>query len=112
MTLQGSQIREFFRLPESTTRIHILCYGLVDPPRCPHDGVAPPTAHILALICPPFSHGPRHSPHDFTIVARVLQALMRRTLLPMTGYKETLTHLQLWLLGALVTPQYLMLLTF
>jgi hypothetical protein len=29
MTLQASQVREFFGLPESTTRIHIMCYGLV-----------------------------------------------------------------------------------
>lgn len=93
MTLQASQIREFFGLPESTTRIHIMCYGLVDPPRCPHDGVAPLIAHILALFHLPFSDGLRRSPHDFTTVARVLQALMRHTLLPMTGYKETLTHL-------------------
>jgi hypothetical protein len=34
---------------------------------------------------------------------KFLYELMRRTLLPRMGYKEATTHIQLWLLGALIS---------
>jgi hypothetical protein len=88
---------------ESSTRLHSLCYGTSDPPRRPHGGVAPGTAHVAALFRPPFSDGSRRSPADFTTAAKFLSQLMRRTLLPRMGYREATTHIQLWLLGALVS---------
>jgi hypothetical protein len=45
----------------------------------------------------------QRSPVDFTPATKFLYELMRRTLLPRMGYKEATTHIQLWLLGALVS---------
>jgi hypothetical protein len=103
VTITASQIRQLFGFPESTTRLHSLCYGTSDPPRRPHGGVAPGTAHVAALFRPPFSDGSRRSPADFTTAAKYLFELIRRTLLPRMGYMEATTHIQLWLLGALVS---------
>jgi hypothetical protein len=73
------------------------------PPRRPHGGVAPGTAHVAALFRPPFSDGSRRSPADFTTAAKYLFELIRQTLLSRMGYREATTHIQLWLLGALVS---------
>jgi hypothetical protein len=103
VTIHASQICQVFGFDESSTRLHSMCYGTSDPPRRPHGGVAPGTAHVVALFRPPFSDGSRRSPADFTTAARFLYELMRRTLLPWMGYREAATHIQLWLLGALVS---------
>jgi hypothetical protein len=103
VTLHDSQIRQLFGFPESSTRLHSLCYGTSDPPRRPHGGVAPATAHVVALLRPPFTDGSRCSPGDFTPAAKYLYQVMRRTLLSRMGYREATTHIQLWLLGALIS---------
>jgi hypothetical protein len=103
VTITASQILQLFGFPESTTRLHSLCYDTSDPPRRPHGGVAPGTAHVAALFRPPFTDGSRRSPADFTTAAKYLYELIRRTLLPRMGYREATTHIQLWLLGALVS---------
>jgi hypothetical protein len=103
VTITASQIRQLFGFHESSTRLHNLCYGTSDPPRRPHGGVAPGTAHVTALFRPPFSDGSRRSPTDFTTSAKFLFQLMRQTLLQRMGYREATTHIQLWLLGALVS---------
>jgi hypothetical protein len=54
VTILASQIRQLFGFPESSTRLHSLCYGTSDPPRRPHGGVAPVIAHIVALFRSPF----------------------------------------------------------
>jgi hypothetical protein len=103
VTINASQIRQVFGFNESSTHLHSMCYGTSDPPRRPHNGVAPGTSHVAALFRPPFSDGSRRSPVDFTTAARFLYQLMRQTLLPRMGYREASTHIQLWLLGALVS---------
>jgi hypothetical protein len=103
VTIHANQIRQLFGFHESSTRLHSLCYDTFDPPRRPHGGVAPGTAHVAALFRPPFSDGSRRSPADFTTAAKFLYQLMRRTLLPWMGYREATTHIELWLLGALVS---------
>jgi hypothetical protein len=103
VTIHASQIRQLFGFHESSTRLHSLCYGTYNPPHRPHGGVAPSTAHVAALFRPPFSDGSRRSPADFTTAAKFLYQLMRWTLLPRMGYREATTHIQLWLLGALVS---------
>jgi hypothetical protein len=103
VTIHASQIRQLFGFPESSTRLHSLCYDTSDPPRRPHGGVTPGIAHIAALFWLPFSDGSRCSPADFTTAAKFLYQLMRRTLLPRMGYREAATHIQLWLLGTLVS---------
>jgi hypothetical protein len=50
VTLHASQICQLFGFNESSTRLHSLCYGTSDPPRRPHGGVAPATAHVAALF--------------------------------------------------------------
>jgi hypothetical protein len=72
------------------------------PHRPPYD-VAPATAHVAALFRPPFIDGLRRSPADFTPAAKFLYEIMRRTLLPRMGYREATTHIQLWLLSALIS---------
>jgi hypothetical protein len=57
VTITASQIRQLFGFPESTTRLHSLCYGTSDPPRRPHGGVAPGTAHVAALFARPSQMG-------------------------------------------------------
>jgi hypothetical protein len=103
VTLHATQIRELFGFPESSARLHNLCYGTLGPPRRPHGGVASATAHVAALFQPPLIDGSQRSPVDFTQVAKFLYELMKRTLLPRMGYKEATTHIQLWLLGALIS---------
>jgi hypothetical protein len=80
-----------------------LCYGTSDPLCHPHGGVAPATAHVAALFRPPFTDGSQRSPADFTPAMKFLDELMRRTLLPRMGYREATTHIQLWLLSALIS---------
>jgi hypothetical protein len=103
VTIHASQIRQLFGFSESSTRLHSLCYGTSDPPRRPHGGVAPATAHVTTQFRPPFTDGSRCSPTDFTPAAKYLYQIMRRTLLPRMGYREATTHIQLWLLGALIS---------
>jgi hypothetical protein len=103
VTLHASQIRQLFGFPESSTRLHCLCYGTSDPPRRPHGGVALATAHVASLFVPPFIDGSRRSPADFTPAVKYLYELMRRTLLPRMGYRDATTHIQLWLLGAFIS---------
>jgi hypothetical protein len=92
VTLHTAQIREHFGFPESTTRLHSLCYGTSDPPHHPHGGVAPSTAHVDVLFRLPFSDSFWHSPADFTPTAKFLYELMRHTLLPRIRYREATTH--------------------
>jgi hypothetical protein len=70
--IHASQIRQLFGFHESSTRLHSLCYDTSDPPRRPHGGVAPGTAHVAALFRPPFLDGLRRSPADFTTAAKFL----------------------------------------
>jgi hypothetical protein len=103
VTIHASQIRQLVGFTESSTRLHSLCYGTSDPPRRPHGGVAPATARVVPLLRLPFTDGSRRSPTDFTPAAKYLYQLMRRALLPRMGYREATTHIQLWLLGALIS---------
>ena len=50
-----------------------------------------------------FGEGSSRTPHDLTPIARLLDAIMRRTLLSRMGYLEGLTRIQLWLVHYLVS---------
>jgi hypothetical protein len=93
VTIHASQICQLFAFPESSTRLHSLCYGTSYPPRRPHGRVAPATAHVTALFRPPFTDGSRRSPAYFTPAVKYLYQVMRRTLLPWMGYREATTHI-------------------
>ena len=62
----------------------------------------PPTYLIQPCFTEPFGEGSSRTPSDLTPTARVLDAIMRRTLLPRMGYREGLTRIQLWLLNSLM----------
>ena len=96
------KVREILRLQESPIRLHEVCYGHTEPPRCPHGGLVPPTDLIRPCFIEPFGEGSSRTPRDITPIARLLDAIMRRTLLPRMGYCEGLTHIQLWLLNAMM----------
>ena len=99
----ASEIRQLYGFLETLVRLHSLCYGVANPPRCPHGGMQPSTSHVAALFHPSFDEGSQRSPRDMTRLTQVLEGAMRRTLLPWVGFREALTHLQQWLLGALVS---------
>ena len=71
-------------------------------PRRPHDGMVPPTDLVRHCFTEPFGKGSRRNPSDLMPTARMIEAIMRRTLLPRIGYREGLTHIQLWLLNSLM----------
>ena len=72
------------------------------PPKCPNSGLVPPTDLVCHCFLEPFGEGLSRTPSDLTPTARVLDAIMRRTLLPRMGYREGLTRIQLWLINSLM----------
>jgi hypothetical protein len=54
-------------------------------------------------FCEPFCEGSRRTPASLTSIARVLDAIMRRTLLSRLGYREGLTRMQLWVVHHLIS---------
>ena len=62
----------------------------------------PPTDLVRHCLKEPFGEGSRRNPSDLNPTARVLEAIMRRTLLPRMGYREGLTQIQLWLINSLM----------
>ena len=62
----------------------------------------PPTDLVCHCFIEPFGEGSSRTPRDLTPTARLLDAIMRRTLLPRMGYREGLTRIQLWLLNSLM----------
>jgi hypothetical protein len=101
--LYSTRVREILRLPASETKIHQLCFGQTSLPRRPHGGTVPPTDMIRTCFHEPFGKGSRHTPASLTPLARVLDVIMRRTLLPRLGYREGLTRMQLWVVHHLIS---------
>ena len=63
----------------------------------------PPTDLVRACFREPFGEGSRRTPGALTPMARLLDVVMRRTLLPRGGYHEGLTRIQLWLVHHLIS---------
>ena len=63
----------------------------------------PPTDLIRVCFTEPFGEGSSRTPRDLTPIARLLNAIMRRTLLLRMVYHEGLTHIQLCLVYHLVS---------
>jgi hypothetical protein len=63
----------------------------------------PPTDMIRPCFHEPFGEGSRRTPASLTPIARVLDAIVRRTLLPRLGYREGLTCMQLWVVHHLIS---------
>ena len=96
------RVREILRILESPIRLHEVCYGQTEPPRCPHGRLVPPTDLVRPCFIEPFGKGSSRTPRDLTPIAWLLEAIMR-TLLPRMGYHEGLTHIQLWLVYHLIS---------
>ena len=94
-------VKEILRLQEQPIRLHEVCYGQTEPPKCPHGGLLPPIDLVPHCFTEPFGEGSSRTPSDLTPTARVLDAIMRILLLRM-GYHEGLTRIQLWLLNSLM----------
>ena len=62
-----------------------------------------PTDLIRPCFIELFGEGSSRTPRDLTPIARLLDAIMRRTLLPRMGCHEGLTRIQLWLVYYLVS---------
>jgi hypothetical protein len=101
--LYSTRVREILRLPASETKIHQLCFGQTAPPRCPHGGTVPPIYMIRPCFHELFGEGSRRTPASLTPLVRVLDAIVRRTLLPRLGYREGLTRMQLWVVHHLIS---------
>jgi hypothetical protein len=101
--LYSTRVWEILRLPASETKIHQLCFRQTAPPRRPHGETVPPTDLIQPCFREPFGEGSRRTPASLTPIARVLDAIVRRTLLPRLGYREGLTRMQLWVIHHLVS---------
>ena len=63
----------------------------------------PPTNLVRLCFIEPFGEGLSRTPRDLTPTSQLLDAIMRRTLLPRMGYREGLTRIQLWLVHYLVS---------
>ena len=100
--LMSFRVREILRLQEQPVWLHEVCYGQTVPPRRPHGGMVPPTDLVHHCFTEPFGERSSRTPSDLTSTARVLDAIMRRTLLQRMGYHEGLTRIQLWLLNTLM----------
>ena len=64
--------------------------------------MVPPTNLVRHYFKESFGEGYSRTPSDLTPTTRVLDAIMRRTLLPRMKYHEGLTRIQLWLLNSLM----------
>ena len=64
--------------------------------------MVPPTDLVCHCFIEPFGEGSSRTPRDLTPTARLLDAIMRRTLLLRMGYREVLTRIQLWIVNSLI----------
>jgi hypothetical protein len=69
----------------------------------PHGGTMSPTDMIRPCFREPFGEGSRRTPASLKPLARVLDAIVRRTLLSRLGYREGLTRMQLWVVHHLIS---------
>jgi hypothetical protein len=63
----------------------------------------PPIDLVRPCFREPFGEGSRRTPASLTPITRVLDAIVRRTLLPRLGYRECLTRMQLWVVHHLIS---------
>ena len=96
------RVRGILRILESPIRLHEVCYGQIESLRRLHGELVPPTYLVQPCFTEPFGEGSSRTPRDLTPIARLLDAIMRRTLLLRMGYHEGLTRIQLWLVNSLV----------
>jgi len=89
--LYSNKVREILWILESLIWIHEIYYGETEPPRCPHGGLVPPTDLVRACFTKLFGEQSSQTPCDLTPTGHILDAIMRRSFLPRSGYRERLT---------------------
>jgi len=99
----AQRAREVLSLRAYSIRIHQLCYGNFEPPRRPHGGEIPPVDFVAPCFRPPFGEGSSRTVGDLTRPARILDFVLRKTLLPRTGYRDGFTRIQQWLVAHLIS---------
>ena len=99
----AQRAREVLGLRAYSTRIHQLCYEDYEPPQRPHGGEIPPVDFVAPCFRPPFEEGSSQTVGDLTCPARILDFVLRKTLLPRTSYKDGFTRIQQWLVVHLIS---------
>jgi hypothetical protein len=101
--ISSARARELLRIPLQTVRLHQLCYpGVVPPPRRAHGGIVPPIDTVRCLFGSDFREGSSRRPVDMLPPVRLLDAIIRWTILPRLNFRDRTTQLQQWLLSHLV----------
>jgi hypothetical protein len=72
------------------------------PPKRAHSGIVPPVDTIRCLFGGDFREGSSRRPIDMLPPVHLLDAIIRRTILPRPNFRDGTTRLQQWLLSHLV----------
>ena len=72
-------------------------------PNSPHGGEIPPVDFVAPCFRPPFGEGSSRTVGDLTRPAKILDFVLRKTLLPRTGYRDGFTRIQQWLVAHLIS---------
>jgi hypothetical protein len=91
--------REILRIPHNANKIHKLCFPDAEPPRRAHTRVLPPVEDMRPCFRGDFGEGSIRIPTDMTSIARALDSIVRRTILPREGFREGFTRLQQWIVS-------------
>jgi len=101
----AQRAREVLGLTAYATRIHELCYGNFEHPRRPHGGALPPVDFVAPCLSQPFGEGSNRTVGDLTRPARILDFVMRKTLFPRIGYRDSFTRIQQWLIAHVIAQR-------
>jgi hypothetical protein len=92
--ISSARARELLRISLQTVRLHQLCYPGVDPPRRAHGGIVPPADTVRCLFGSDFGEGTNRRPVDMLPPVCLLDAIIRRTILPHPNFRDGTTRLQ------------------
>jgi hypothetical protein len=92
--ISSARARELLRIPLQTVHLHQLCYPGVDPPRHAHSGIVPPIDAVRCLFGSDFREGSSRRPIDMLPPVRLLDAIIRRMILPRPNFRDGTTRLQ------------------
>jgi len=101
----AQRARGTWELTAYDTKIHELCYGNFEPPRRPHGGALPPVDFVAPCFSQPFGEGSSRTVGNLTRTGRILDFVMRKTLLPRSGYRDGFTRIQQWLIAHLIAQR-------
>jgi hypothetical protein len=101
----AKRAREVLGLTPYATRIDELCYGKFEPPQRPHGGALPHVDFVVPCFRQPYGEGSSRIVGDLTRPAQILYFVMRKTLLPQIGYRDSFTRIQQWLIAHLIAQR-------